>query len=590
MKRLLLYLITAQLLSSTAILYSQNLASEDSLSNKDLYDLILAAKEEDDAATLAKAYWQLAENDLHTIDNSDRAINSYRTSIEYYAELGDSTAYYAVKSDLGRLYAEEDYYEEALLHFGQTLSYYTRQKDSTEQARMLSQISDLHLAKGNRDLAVEYLENARQLNLRLQDTLTAMINRITLSTLTDGDNDGVTDSLLTEIAVQDTLKNIDYKSSVLLNLGTYYSHLGKHQMALYFLQKGELTSDERSAQRRDLFKGISETYKAMGNYQLALAYYQKYSELNDFLLNERRVKIINNLLIRHQASEKSSQIRELEKDNRIAEMLSRSQTIMTISLLIGSFIILVGTYLVIRNYQVRLNTNQIIGQQNEEINKRRITDLENNLKIETMHSMIMGQEAERERIAKDLHDSLGGLLSTVKLHFDALQTRDPSLDSKKEYQRAYKLLDIACEEVRNISNNFQPGALLKLGIVPAINDMINRLQTGVEPHIDFQHYDVNGAINQTTALNIYRIVQELLNNSIKHAKASEVLVQLIQKEDEIMLMVEDDGVGYDTMEVKKGMGTENIASRVNFLKGDLSIHSEKGTGTTTMISIPISAN
>jgi signal transduction histidine kinase len=266
----------------------------------------------------------------------------------------------------------------------------------------------------------------------------------------------------------------------------------------------------------------------------------------------------------------------------------RLQKILTFGLLLGFLIVLFGTYLVIRNYQQRLNTNQIIAQQNEEINKQKINELENNLKIETMHSMIGGQEVERERIAKDLHDSLGGLLSTVKLHFDAVQTRDPKIGDLNEYQRANLLLDEACKEVRNISNNMQPGALLKLGIVPAINDLIIRAQGKSQPNIDFQHYGMDNKLDNSLALNIFRIVQELMNNSLKHAQADEILVQLIQKDNEIILMVEDDGIGYDEPSVTKGMGTENIASRVNFLKGDISIHSVKGTGTTTLINIPLS--
>ncbi|MDX1407024.1 MAG: sensor histidine kinase, partial [Saprospiraceae bacterium] len=276
-----------------------------------------------------------------------------------------------------------------------------------------------------------------------------------------------------------------------------------------------------------------------------------------------------------------------EKDRNIATINNRLQKILTFSLLFGSVIVLLGAYLTIRNYQSRFNANQIIHKQNEEINQRRITELENNLKIETMQSMILGQEAERERIAKDLHDSLGGLLSTVKLHFDAVQTHSPGIDETSEYQQAHALLDEACKEVRNISNNMQPGALLRLGVVSAIGDLINRLQSDSTAQIEFQHYGLNGSLDQTISLNIFRIVQELLTNSLKHAQASQILVQLIQKDDELMVMVEDDGIGYDSSAVKQGMGTENIASRVNFLKGDLSIHSVIGEGTSTLVNIPL---
>jgi signal transduction histidine kinase len=233
-----------------------------------------------------------------------------------------------------------------------------------------------------------------------------------------------------------------------------------------------------------------------------------------------------------------------------------------------------------------LYANQIITRQNEEINQRKITELESNLKIETMSSMLQGQEVERERIARDLHDSLGGLLSTVKLHFDAIQAKNPQITNQKEYAKAYSLLDEACSEVRIISNNMQPGALLKMGIVPAIHDLVNQIESEETPHIEFIYYGALNDLPIVLTLHIYRIVQELLFNCIKHAQAKEVLIQLIRNEEDLEIMLEDDGKGYDPAEVKKGMGTENVSARVNFLKGEISVHSVIGTGTTTSITIP----
>ena len=222
-----------------------------------------------------------------------------------------------------------------------------------------------------------------------------------------------------------------------------------------------------------------------------------------------------------------------------------------------------------------------------EINRQRITELENNVKIESMNSMIQGQEAERERVAKDLHDSLGGLLSTVKLLFDAVQSQDAKVGKMQEYQSAYSLLDDACKEVRQISNNLQPSALHKLGLVPAVNDLINRVRAPESPKIDFQHEGVNGVLDPRVSLNVFRIVQELLNNALKHSNATEISIAMTQKEDMLNIVVQDNGKGYEPGETKKGMGTENIASRINYLKGDISIHSVLGEGTTTQIEIPI---
>ena len=107
------------------------------------------------------------------------------------------------------------------------------------------------------------------------------------------------------------------------------------------------------------------------------------------------------------------------------------------------------------------------------------------------------------------------------------------------------------------------------------------------PTIDFQHFGEFEGIDHTVALNCYRIVQELLQNSIKHAKATEILVQLTRTENELALLVEDNGLGYDPETVTKGMGTDNLSQRVQFIRGDISIQSAKGQGTSTMVTVSL---
>jgi len=231
---------------------------------------------------------------------------------------------------------------------------------------------------------------------------------------------------------------------------------------------------------------------------------------------------------------------------------------------------------------------EIILAQKEQINEQKIKELNNNLQIQSMQSMMKGQELERERVAKDLHDSLGGLLSTIKLKFDGVINNGNPKISFSEYEKINVMLDDACQEVRNISSNLQPGALEQLGLVEALNDLINKYDQRTDVEIDFQHYGLGmKKLDSFVSLNIYRIIQELLNNSLKHAKANEILVQINRNRSELMVMVEDDGQGYNPAMIEEGMGSENIRSRVNFLNGDLNIQSAVGEGTSTLITVPL---
>ena len=158
------------------------------------------------------------------------------------------------------------------------------------------------------------------------------------------------------------------------------------------------------------------------------------------------------------------------------------------------------------------------------------------MKMNSMRSVIAGQEIERERIAKDLHDSLGGLLSTIKLQFDNVRSKKQELAELKEYNHAHKLLDTAVDEVRTISRNLQPGSLHDLGLVSAIKDLINRFEGENCPEIDFQYYEMPDKIDKMISLSVYRIIQELLNNSLKHAQATEILIQINTEDNELSLI------------------------------------------------------
>lgn len=520
--------------------------------------------------------------------NTDAAIRHYLRRMDDLLTNGDTVGYMACQTDLAQVYMAEGYYKEAISLLNETVGFYSRIDSPALQGINFNFIADAYLEMGEIPAGIKYARRARIVALSMPESGLAQMHEITAAALSrNGERvSGLTDT--TTLATRSTRsEEPDYVGLGTLNGGIFQLFRGNLVLAQHYLNRVlQLPADPAIIRDANLY--LSRCYQEEGEMDLAYSYLMRYAELNDSLLTERRQGIINDLLMRDSMRGQELRIIELRKDANIASISNRTQKIITIALLLGSVIILLGAYLTIRNYQHRLNSNQIIHKQSAEINQRRITDLENNLKIETMQSMILGQEAERERIAKDLHDSLGGLLSTVKLHFDAIQSQNAGVEGLQEYQKAYTLLDEACKEVRNISNNMQPSALLRMGVVPAINDLINRLESEEIPQIDFQHIGLNGKLDQTVTLNIYRIVQELLTNALKHANASQILIQLIEKDDELMVIVEDDGIGYDQNAVKQGMGTENISSRVNFLKGDLSIHSVIGEGTSTLINIPLS--
>ena len=581
-------LLSLSLSLSLFISLSLSAQSFESLSSADLYRLVAQLENEGQYQRAADAYRLLAERDLAEIENLDRAIKNYLEAQKLYRRAGDSINMYEVIADLGRLYCGSEYYLEAIGMFERVRSYAERNQDTLLQARMLQQIGEIYLARNILDEASDYFLRASRMNMLVQDTLLATINRLTISALTGRKNifNDLPDSVQLNLSAFDSIRYHSFLPSIHLHVGIYNMHVKKYKLALYYFEEGLKTAGKNMFVKRELFKKKAECYEKMNDYTSALSVMKQYNVFNDSLNDANRSLNIQTMINKYRENEQETELKEMSRDLKFSELLSRGQKVLSYALLVGALIMLIVSYIIIRSYQERLNSNQIITKQNEEINQRKINELESNLKIETMSSMLQGQEVERERIARDLHDSLGGLLSTVKLHFSAVQAKNPEVTSQKEFSKAYNLLDAACNEVRTISNNMQPGALMKMGVVPAIKDLINRIESEETPHIEFIHFGALNDLPTSLTLHLYRIVQELLYNSLKHAQAKEILIQVIRNEEDLEIMVEDDGKGYDPAEVTKGMGTENVSARVNFLKGEISVHSEIGVGTTTMITIP----
>ncbi|MCC6725509.1 MAG: sensor histidine kinase [Saprospiraceae bacterium] len=219
----------------------------------------------------------------------------------------------------------------------------------------------------------------------------------------------------------------------------------------------------------------------------------------------------------------------------------------------------------------------------------------NNLKEkETMvlHSIMEGQELERKRFAQDIHDGIGPLLSTLKMGLEGLQQNENTGDIqeiKREAKRLENLLDIISSDVRTISHALLPPTLVDYGLESALSNLCTLVQSQGKIPINLFISKNNTRLNPATELGLYRIAQELLNNAIKHANTNTIAVQLIKHTKSVVLMVEDDGIGFNTDDAsqKNGIGLKNIITRVESLGGTFSLESTKGEGVLATIEVPL---
>ncbi|MFT3822545.1 MAG: sensor histidine kinase [Chitinophagaceae bacterium] len=227
----------------------------------------------------------------------------------------------------------------------------------------------------------------------------------------------------------------------------------------------------------------------------------------------------------------------------------------------------------------------------QKIQQQQIVELQTEKQLMATEAVLKGEERERTRLAKDLHDGLGGMLSGIKY---SLNTMKGNLvmtpENSQAFERSMDMLDGSIKEMRRVAHNMMPEVLIKYGLDTALKDFCNDInQSGVLKVNYLSNGLKDASIDQTTAITIYRIVQELLSNTIRHASATSAIVQVDKAEEAITLTVEDDGKGFDALVLtqSKGIGWSNIQSRIDFLRGKLDVQSAPGKGTSVLIEFKV---
>lgn len=214
------------------------------------------------------------------------------------------------------------------------------------------------------------------------------------------------------------------------------------------------------------------------------------------------------------------------------------------------------------------------------------------LERKILGAVINAEERERERISKEIHDGLGPLLSTIKLYVNEIDSEDTSdKERKKLISQTNDLIDEAISSSRTISNTLTPSVIIDFGLVKAIDSFVKKLNLAQKIRFDFQKDEYDARVDQTTELVLYRVVTELITNTIKHAHASKVDIRLAGKENKVLLTYRDDGIGFDPEKVMErsdaGMGLQNIGSRLRSVNGSYQVHSEKEKGTRIEVEVDL---
>lgn len=371
-------------------------------------------------------------------------------------------------------------------------------------------------------------------------------------------------------------------------LALTYHKLNQDRKALQYILQAEQLADEVGVRTKlkEIYLTRAEIEQKAGNYKLAAAYYSKTLAVSDSLFKTETSEKVAEAEARYQNEKKQEEILRLEKDAQIKSLSIKQKSTLNYVLIASVATLLLVGFLVYRNF---LHRNHLAKKQ-DELQQQRIRELEKDKQLVAVDSLLKGQEEERSRLAKDLHDGLGGLLSGVK--YSLTNMKDNLIvtpDNMAVFERSLDMIDTSIKELRRVAHNMMPEMLTKFGLDEALKEYCNSVNATKLIIVRYQSHGMVTRIEKSTEIIIYRIIQELLNNVLKHAAATEAFVQLVKDGSRLNVVVEDNGKGLDenVPENNKGAGLTNIHSRVEYLKGRLDIHSEPGKGTLVNIEFNI---
>lgn len=539
----------------------------------DLYqkalDIFMRLKMEPQVATLIFSQAVILDN----MGKFDEASVRFYDALKKYEQLSNSYGIGNCYNSLGLLVQRTEDYPRSMELYHKGLHYMKLDGAKSQVCNILDNIGVVHRLQNNLDSAIYYrrwaLDGRREMGdkysegrglINLADDLIAM-----------GKYESAATELRTAVAIFREASDPQSLSLALTRLSDIEFRLGRTQDALKYAQEAVNLAQESHSPNEESAaqKHLAFVYERLGMYENAFFHFKEHEALSDSILSAESIANLNELQTKYDAAQKDQKILQQNLEIQSAEAEIKEQNLLyrlVGSSLIGALIVIV---LLVLNYRQR-----------SRLNKEKLRNLEQQKTVATMQAMIAGEERERSRIAKDLHDGLNGTLATVKMYMNGLPESAPALNSSEKFLKMKNILDDTTDEVRRISHDLMPSILLRDGLVVALQSYVTNINQAGLLQVELLITGMESRLDNRFELTLYRVIQELMNNIIKHAQASEVTIQLFRTRTELMVTVEDDGVGFDPKNNKGGIGLDSIQSRVKMLSGKSEIDSRPGKGTT----------
>lgn len=524
-----------------------------------------------DSMEIGKAYYNLAM--IYDAKADKKQIVEYGLqAIRIFDKLGDHNGQGRVYNLLGISASREEDYERAISYFKQYHHNAVLSGNTLEIATSLNNIGGTYTDLEQPDSALHYLYQALDLYTELgHRNLAGAYQNIGLLLEKQGKLDEAIKNLQLSVDISEKDNHVIRAAGSLYNLGRIYRKKDNNNLASQHLER----SLDLSKELGDKFmimqalEQLAYIKSEQGQFKTAFDYMHQSTLYKDSVYNIEQANTAEELKTIYETEKKEQEIENLNQQNLIQQLqLRQKNSYLFIS--IGALVVLaLGSWLMVRHRRLKAEHK-----------------LQNELSIAILET----EERERSRIASDLHDGVGQLLSAALLNLNQI---NKSLDTgqappPKSIDNAIHLVKNSYEEMREISHQMMPNALLKAGLSYSVREFLNKVDSE-NLKIQLDIVGLNERLPHQTEILLYRCIQESVNNVIKHAEATHLSIQLVKDTEGISISIEDNGKGFDQSQadLKEGIGLSNIRSRTALLKGTVDIDTTPGKGTLLIIYVPL---
>jgi signal transduction histidine kinase len=510
----------------------------------------------------------------------DSAMKFHLQSIDELKKFPDTRYNALAHYNLGVYFSDLKNFEKADYYLSRAKGFAQSSKDSAVLINVLQILGNISMQQGQWDSAYlrlrESLVYAKALKREYSQAL--LSNELGTVFLEQKKYDSVLYYCKFPMNFAKGINEIPMYVQACFNSAQAYEALGNEAASREILKKA-LSKEKQTGEivfGSNIYKWLAKASYKLGDYKRAYELVEVVNRLRDSSMKVSSTELNTELEVKYQTAQKeialSQQRLELtQKDLQIQRSRSKLYYLLA-GLLIASFLIVI-LYLQSRNKKL--------------LHQRELKSLNQQKEIQLLQALTQGEEKERNRIAKDLHDGVAGILSAVKMHFSNLQSNEIEIHNQSSFRQGMELLNEATNEIRKTSHNLMPEVLFQHGLDKALNRYCSSISSAT---LEIEYYAIGNISRyvESFELSVYRMVQELLNNVIKHSGASEAMVQVSEQNNLLLITIEDNGMGIDQQGMdENGMGLIGLQSRVKSLNGKMNIQSEKGQGLNVYLEFEV---